>query len=145
MYIPYILIFFLGSMCSKVISDVIFTPSGLQILIDKILVLTVTFPTLRLQGRPGGRRSTPQLEQRPLGSRPLCFCLFLCPLANWRMMIRFGGHYLVYRRLYPHAADFPFFRSKIGLHRPAVRRRSSSTLPKDEVVAAPSRLQQRRS
>jgi len=40
-------------------------------------------------------------------------------------------------------ADFLFFfRSKIGLRRPAVRRHSSSTLPKDEVVAAPSRLQQ---
>jgi len=47
--------------------------------------------TMRLRGRPGGRRSTPQLEQRPLGSRPLCFCPFLCPLANRRMRIRFGG------------------------------------------------------
>ena len=46
---------------------------------------------MRLRGRPGGRRSTPQLEQRPLGSRPLCFCPFLCPLANRRMRIRFGG------------------------------------------------------
>ena len=76
-----------------------------------------------------GRQSTPQLEQRPLGSRPLCFCPFLCPLANRRMRIRFGGHYLVHPRLYPQvrldaAADFPFFRSKIGLRRPAVRLRS---------------------
>ena len=38
---------------------------------------------------------------------------------------------------------FPDQRS--GLHRPAIRRRSSSTLPKDEVVAAPTRLQRRRS
>ena len=84
---------------------------------------------MRLRGRPGGRRSTPQLEQRSLGSRPLCFCPFLCPLANRRMRIRFGGHYLVHPRLYPQvrldaAADFPFFRSKIGLRRPAVRLRS---------------------
>ena len=44
---------------------------------------------------------------------------------------------------------FFFSRSKIGfkisLCCPAIRRRSSSTLPKDEVVAVPSRLQRRRS
>ena len=54
-----------------------------------------------------------------------------------------GGSSLGAPEIVPHgsfvAADF-FFRSKIGLRRPAVRRRSSSTLPKDEVVAAPSRL-----
>ena len=38
-----------------------------------------------------------------------------------------------------------FLDSLSGLRRPAVRRRSSSTLPNDEVVVVPSRLQQRHS
>ena len=97
------------------------------------------------EGGPGGRRSTLQLEQRPLGSRPLCFCPFLCPLANRRMRIRFGGgHYLVHPRLYPQvrldAADFPFFRSKIVCVAQPFVFDPSSTLPKDKVVAAPTRL-----
>ena len=40
---------------------------------------------------------------------------------------------------------FSFSQSKIGFASPSRSSRSSSTLPKDEVVAAPSRLQRRRS
>jgi hypothetical protein len=49
-----------------------------------------------------------------------------------------------YSRLYlncPAAAMlFSFPDSLLGLHRPAVRHRPSSTLPKDKVVVAPSKL-----
>ena len=93
---------------------------------------------------PDDRRRAARVFQSPL------FSLSRVDHAGKRQ----GGerNSLRHPRLYPEVTllllcvFLRFFPDSLsGLRRPAVRRRSSSTLPKDEVVVAPSRLQQRRS
>jgi len=99
-------------------------PSGQQADEDKvwegITWCTRAAPLLHLHG---GRRPE---EIRWGGGRPSLGALEIVP-AGLLLLCFF----------------FPDQRS--GLRRPAVRRCSSSTFPKDEVVAAPTRLQRRRS
>ena len=105
-------------------------------------------------GRRRGCRAPPWGALLPRGWPPSGAASLLCPALPFsllrgeiRMRVRVG---LIARctrdvPMVPLLLLFFFSRSKIGLRRPAVRRHSSSTLPKDEVVVAPSKLQQRRS